>query len=143
MPSTELHDQVYYKARSSLEHEPAKGPCGKGSQLHPVMHQGKHCQQVEEGDPPLSTRETSGVLGPAVGSPQETWTDWSESSQQPQKRLNALSICHTRRGRELGLLSLEKSRFKKNLNNVYKHLIGGSKEDGARLFSEIEPDSSQ
>lgn len=38
--------------------------------------------------------------------------------------------------RELALLSVEKSpSLRGNLNNVCKYLMGGNKEDGARLFS--------
>ena len=36
--------------RRQVEHEPALCPCGKGGQLHPGLHEGKCCQQVEESD---------------------------------------------------------------------------------------------
>ena len=39
--------------------------------------------------------------------------------------------------RELGLFRLEKTRFRAGLNNVYKYLKGGCKEDVAVLFSEV------
>lgn len=39
--------------------------------------------------------------------------------------------------RDVGLFSLEKRRLRGYLSNIYKYLIGESKEEGARFFSVV------
>lgn len=41
---------------------------------------------------------------------------------------------------EKGFLSLEKRRYRRELGNVYKYVMGGSKENSARLFSVVPSD---
>lgn len=45
--------------------------------------------------------------------------------------------------RQLGLFSLEKKRFRKDLISVYQHLLGGNAKEGVRLSSAVPNDSTR
>lgn len=49
-------------------------------------------------------------------------------------------LVYGKRLRELWLFSLEKGRLRGNLTIVYKHLMGGNEQKGARIFSAVLTD---
>ncbi|KAK4825634.1 hypothetical protein QYF61_001419, partial [Mycteria americana] len=102
-----------------------------GSQQHPGLHLKECCQQVEGSDLPLYSA--------LVRSHLECWVQfWS-----PHHNTD-VDILEQERLRELGLFSLEKRRVWKGWDiSVCKHLKGGSKEHGARLFSVVSHDRAR
>ncbi|KAK4830908.1 hypothetical protein QYF61_014107, partial [Mycteria americana] len=65
--------------------------------------------------------------------------------QKAPKMINGLEyLTNEERLRELQLFSLERGSLSGILSmNVYKYLVGGSKEDGGRLFSVVPSDNTQ
>lgn len=72
------------------------------------------------------TRNAPSVLGSSV---QEAWTPWSKSSKGSQRWVRDGSIWQLRGHRESSSCQARRA-----LINPYRHLMGGSGEDGARLF---------
>ncbi|KAK4822862.1 hypothetical protein QYF61_020713 [Mycteria americana] len=54
-----------------------------------------------------------------------------------------MDLLEQERLRELGLFGLEKSRLKRDLINMYKHLTGDNEEKSARLFSVVPSDRTR
>ncbi|KAK4813145.1 hypothetical protein QYF61_013110, partial [Mycteria americana] len=52
-------------------------------------------------------------------------------------------LSYEERLQEPGLFSLQKRRLRRNLNNKYKYLIGGCREEGDRLSSVLPSDSTR
>jgi len=63
----------------------------------------------------------------------QTWTCWSRARGGHKKDLEHLS--HEDRLRELGLFSLERRRFHRDLITAFQYLKGACRKDGDRLFS--------
>lgn len=66
----------------------------------------------------------------------ETWTYWRDSNEVPQRWSRACSISLMMKGRELGLLHLEKAWWGGggDLINLHKYLKEGYRGDRTRLF---------
>lgn len=75
----------------------------------------------------------------ALSSMRKLWSDWSESSHKDKYETGASSI-YVERLREMGLLNLEKKRFKGNLIKVYKYMVWAAEEEKAKLLSALLTD---
>jgi len=123
----------------------ARSPEG---QLYPGLHQKKHVQQVEEGGcaPLLRSGETPpGVLHTALEpSAQERHGVVGAGAEEGHKNYPGLErVSYGDRLRELGLLSLEKSRLRGDIFATFQYLKGACKKDGDRVFSRACCDRSR
>ncbi|PKU45238.1 hypothetical protein llap_4465 [Limosa lapponica baueri] len=80
------------------------------------------------------------------------WAPWYKRSmeilQRVQRRATEMVkeleyLLYEERLREMGLFSLEKRRLRRDLNIMYKYLMGGNEEDGGRLFSVVPCDGTR
>jgi len=120
-------------------------PCSPESQLYLGLHQKKHGQQVEGGDPAplLCTGEASpGVLCPdVVPSVKERYRPVGVGPEKGHKKdPQTEHLSYEDRLRDLGLFSLEKRQLRGDLIAAFQYLKGSYRKEGDRLFSRVYGD---
>jgi len=117
-------------------------------QPYPGLHQKQHGQQVKEGDsaPLLRSGESPpGVLCPALeSSTQDRQGAAGAGPEEATKKIRGMEhLSFKERLRELGLFSLEKRKFQKDLIASFQYSKGAYEKDGDKLFSRVCSDRTR
>ena len=116
-------------------------PHSPESQLYPGLHQKKHGQQFDGGDPVLllcTVEASPGVLCPDLeSSVQKRHRPAGVCPKEGHKNDPRDEIPLLRGQRELALFSLEKRRLRGDLIVVLQYLKGSYRKEGDRVFSRV------